>query len=76
MIHRSWVVFSWMFSYTVEENLQTLLSIVQKQKGIELAEEKMREYQQKALELLLSFPESEVRQSLLLIINYVSERKK
>ncbi len=59
-----------------KENLQTLLSIVQKQKGIELAEEKMREYQQKALELLLSFPESEVRQSLLLIINYVSERKK
>ena len=59
-----------------KENLQTLLSIVQKQKGIELAEEKMREYQQKALELLLSFPESEVRQSLLLITNYVSERKK
>ena len=24
MIHRSWVVFSWMFSYTAEENLQTL----------------------------------------------------
>ena len=58
------------------ENLQTLLSIVQQYKGIELATEKMEEYKKKALDILYSFPDSQVRQSLVLITNYVSERKK
>lgn len=58
------------------ENLQTLLSIIQKYKGIELATKKMEEYKEKVLEILNTFPDSKVRQSLLLITNYVSERKK
>lgn len=58
------------------ENLQTVLSIIQKYKGIELATKKMKEYQEKAVKILNSFPDSAAHQSLLSITNYISERKK
>jgi octaprenyl-diphosphate synthase len=36
----------------------------------------MKEYQQKALQILSKYPDNEAKQSLALMVNYVIERKK
>ena len=43
--------------------------------GIEYTTAKMKEYQSKALEILDTYPDSEYKDSLLTMVNYVIERK-
>ncbi len=43
---------------------------------VNLFEQKMAEFQQHALQILEDFPQSEYKDALLLMVNYVIERKK
>ncbi|MFV0272623.1 MAG: polyprenyl synthetase family protein [Macellibacteroides fermentans] len=44
--------------------------------GIEYAENRMRHYHSKAIELLDSYPDSDAKEALILLANYIIERKK
>ena len=44
--------------------------------GLNYAEQKMLEFQQEALQLLQIYPNSEYKDALILMVNYVIERKK
>jgi octaprenyl-diphosphate synthase len=44
--------------------------------GIEYAENRMRHYHSKAIELVDSFPDSDAKEALILLANYIIERKK
>ena len=52
------------------------IAFVKQKGGLEYAIERMKDYQRRALELLASYPESEYRSSLELMVNYVIDRKK
>ncbi|MEY2703419.1 MAG: hypothetical protein RLY43_2058, partial [Bacteroidota bacterium] len=43
--------------------------------GLHYAEQKMIQFQQEALKLIEDFPESTYKESLILMVNYVIERK-
>ena len=54
----------------------TINYYVKEKNGLTYAEQKMVAFQQEALLILNQFPQSEYRDSLSLIVNYVIERKK
>lgn len=56
------------------ENVSTLIAFAKQQGGIEYAEKRLKEYKQKAVEIINNFPESEARNSLLLLADYFAER--
>ncbi|MDR2679896.1 MAG: polyprenyl synthetase family protein [Tannerella sp.] len=56
------------------ENVTALIDFAKQQGGIEYAEKQLREYKQKAIEIINRFPESEARNSLLLLADYFAER--
>jgi octaprenyl-diphosphate synthase len=58
------------------EKVGWLMKYVIDNGGIDYATQKMMEYKHKALEILHSFPESEARKSLELLVNYTIERNK
>jgi octaprenyl-diphosphate synthase len=49
---------------------------VKDKNGLAYAEQKMVAFQQEALQILEKFPQSDYRDSLSLMVNYVIERKK
>ncbi|MDR1381649.1 MAG: polyprenyl synthetase family protein [Tannerella sp.] len=55
-------------------NVAALITFAKRQGGIEYAENRLREYKQKAVEIINSFPESDARNSLLLLADYFAER--
>jgi octaprenyl-diphosphate synthase len=56
------------------ENVSELIAFAKQQGGIEYAEKQLKEYKQKAVEIIRNFPESEARNSLLLLADYFTER--
>jgi len=56
--------------------VRELIKLVVDRGGIEYATQKMNEFREKAIEGLLEFPECEARQSLIELMNYISDRKK
>lgn len=59
-----------------EENIDWLISFAIDNGGITYAEEKMKMFRAKAVELLRKLPESDARDALLLLGDYIIERKK
>jgi octaprenyl-diphosphate synthase len=59
-----------------KKKVRELIAFVKTHGGIEYTQNKMKEYQQKALQILSKYPDSEAKQSLALMVNYVIERKK
>lgn len=57
-------------------NIDFLIDFAKANGGIGYAEERMREYHAKAVEVLLSLPESDARDGLLLLADYIVERQK
>jgi octaprenyl-diphosphate synthase len=55
--------------------VKEVIQFVKSNKGLIYAEQKMMEYQQEAIQLLRQFPDSDYKASLLLMVNYVIERK-
>jgi octaprenyl-diphosphate synthase len=58
------------------KKVQEIVDFVQNTGGIQYAEEKMLEYQKRALDILNEFPENEARASLHELVKFVIERKK
>ncbi len=57
------------------KRVKEVIAFVKAKGGIEYTQQKMWEYQQKALELLHEFPDSENKKALEFMINYVVNRK-
>jgi len=58
-----------------KKRVKEIISFVKEKGGIEYTTQKMLDYQQKALEILNTYPESEYKNSLTLMVNYVIDRK-
>jgi octaprenyl-diphosphate synthase len=59
-----------------KKRVKEIISFVKANGGIEYTIAKMKEYQTKALEILNTYPDSPYKESLLIMVNYVIERKK
>ena len=58
------------------ERVAEVLDFVQKSGGLEYAEQRMGEYKDKAMDLLHEFSDSEIRQSMTELVEYVITRVK
>ena len=56
--------------------MKEVIAFVKNNKGLAYAEQKMVQFQQEALQILNTFPVSEYKDALTLMVNYVIERKK
>ncbi len=59
-----------------KKKVRELIEFVKNHGGIEYTIDKMKEYHQKALQVLEKYPDNEAKESLKLMLNYVIERKK
>jgi octaprenyl-diphosphate synthase len=59
-----------------KKRVKEVIQFVKDKNGLAYAEQKMVEFQHQALQLLHDFPTSEYKDSLILMVNYVIERKK
>ncbi len=59
-----------------KKRVKDVIEFVKENGGLDYAIEKMKEFQQEALLMLQKYPESEYRNSLEIMVNYVIERKK
>ena len=58
------------------KKVNQLISIVTKNGGVAYAEQKMHEYHDEALNILKCFKDNEAKKSLILLLDYVINRKK
>ena len=58
------------------ENIDRLISFAIQSGGIEYAEKRMQEYRDKAVELIMKLPDSDARQGLLNLADYIIQRNK
>lgn len=59
-----------------KKRVKEVIDFVKNNKGLSYAEERMIQLQQEALLLLEHYPESDFKEALILMVNYVIERKK
>ena len=59
-----------------KKRVKEVIAFVKNRGGLEYAVAKMLEFKERALALLMAYPESEYRSSLELMVNYVVDRKK
>jgi octaprenyl-diphosphate synthase len=58
------------------KRVKEVIAFVKQNNGLDYAVTKMKSFQQEALQLLNIYPESEFKSSLILMVNYVIDRKK
>lgn len=73
---KSWVINSVKNHNKDKKRVKEVIQFVKEKNGLVYAEKKMVQFQQEALQLLQGFPESAYKNSLVLMVNYVIERKK
>tara|TARA_B110000503_G_C7158901_1_gene418691 strand:+ start:1111 stop:2091 length:981 start_codon:yes stop_codon:yes gene_type:complete len=73
---KRWVINSVKNYNKDKKRVKEVIQFVKDKNGLIYAENKMVEFQQKALKLLQDFPESDYKASLVLMVNYVIERNK
>lgn len=59
-----------------KKRVKEVIAFVKNNNGLVYAEQKMIQFQKEALQLIESFPESPYKEALVLMVNYVIERKK
>lgn len=72
---RKWIINSIKNHNKDKKRVKEIINFVKQKNGLIYAEDKMREFQQKALEILSDFPDSEYKTALTLMVNYVIDRK-
>lgn len=72
---KDWVINSIKNHNKNKQRVKEVIAFVKEKNGLAYAENKMLEYQQKALDILSSFPQNEYRDALQLMVNYVIDRK-
>jgi len=73
---RSWIINSIKNYNKDRKRVKEVIAFVKSKGGLDYAVSKMKEYQQQALLLLLSYPTTLYKESLELMVNYVIDRKK
>lgn len=73
---RKWLINSVKNHNTDKKRVKEVIQFVKDHDGLAYTNNKMHEYQNKALAILNTYPESEYKESLLTMIDYVVERKK
>jgi octaprenyl-diphosphate synthase len=71
-----WVINSIKNHNKDKKRVKEVIAFVKNNNGLIYAEQKMAEFQQEALLLLDNYPKSEFKDALILMVNYVIERKK
>jgi octaprenyl-diphosphate synthase len=72
---KSWLINSIKNHNKDKKRVKEVISFVNNNNGLVYAEEKMLQFQQEALQLLNYYPESPFKEALILMVNYVIERK-
>jgi octaprenyl-diphosphate synthase len=72
---KKWLINSVKKHNTDKKRVKEVIAFVKNNGGIEYTTKKMIAYQEQAIEILNSYPDSEFKTSLLTMINYVVERK-
>lgn len=72
---KSWLINSIKNHHKDKKRVREVIAFVKEKNGLSYAEQKMKEFKEEAILLLQSFPDSEYKASLLLMVNYVIERK-
>jgi octaprenyl-diphosphate synthase len=73
---RKWLINSVKNHNKDKKRVKEVIEFVKKNGGIEYTTDKMKDYQKRALHLLTNYPESEYKDSLITMVNYVIEREK
>jgi octaprenyl-diphosphate synthase len=73
---KSWLINSIKNHNKDKNRVKEVIKFVISNDGLTYAENKMAAYQQEALQLLENYPQSDYKDSLILMVNYVIERKK
>jgi octaprenyl-diphosphate synthase len=73
---KSWLINSIKNHNKDKKRVKEVIAFVKQNNGLVYAEKKMEEFQQEALLLLNNYPESAYKEALILMVNYVIERKK
>jgi octaprenyl-diphosphate synthase len=73
---KSWVINSVKNYNKDKKRVKEVIQFVKDKNGLTYAEEKMVQFQQEALLLITDFHSSPYKDSLILMVNYVIERKK
>lgn len=73
---KSWCINSIKNHNKDKKRVREVIQFVKDKNGLSYAERKMVEFQKEALALIAGFPESVYKESLVLMVNYVIERKK
>jgi octaprenyl-diphosphate synthase len=73
---KDWVINSVKNHNKDKKRVKEVIAFVIKKGGLDYAENKMKAFQGQALTLLSEYPESEFKAALILMVNYVIERKK
>jgi len=73
---KSWLINSIKNHNKDKKRVAEVIAFVKNNNGLQYAEQKMVEFQQEALQLLQSYPDSQFKEALTLMVNYVIERKK
>ncbi len=73
---KSWLINSIKNHNKDSNRVKEVIAFVKASGGLEYAISKMKEFQNEALQLLQTYPESEYKNSLKLMVNYVIDRKK
>ena len=73
---KSWLINSIKNHNKDKKRVKEVITFVKDNQGLAYAENKMIEFQQQALELLNAYAESDYKTALILMVNYVIERKK
>ncbi len=73
---KAWLINSVKNHNKDKKRVNEVIAFVKDNGGLEYAVAKMKEFQKKALTLLEDYPDSPFKESLILMVNYVIERKK
>jgi octaprenyl-diphosphate synthase len=73
---KSWLINSVKNHNRDKNRVKDVIAFVKQQGGLDYAVTKMKEFQTQALHLLDQYPDSEFKASLILMVNYVIDRKK
>lgn len=73
---KSWCINSIKNHNKDKKRVKEVIQFVKNKNGLTYAEQKMAQFQQEALALIQNFPNSTYKDSLILMVNYVIERKK
>jgi octaprenyl-diphosphate synthase len=73
---KSWLINSIKNYNKDKKRVKEVIEFVKNNNGLAYAEQKMIEFQQEALQLIKNYPHSDYKNSLIMMVNYVIERKK